>query len=64
MGEGVDCRVFIDGRCKNRASVFPGLNASELLHIHLCIVSIAEDIIFGYSLGLSVHGGYRCMSSA
>ena len=41
--------------CKNRASVFPGLNISELLDSHLCIVSIAEDIMFGDSLGLSVH---------
>ena len=41
MGEGVDGGVFIYGRCKNRASVFPGLNASELLDSHLCIESIA-----------------------
>ena len=31
MGEGVDGAVFMYGKCKNRASVFPGLNASELL---------------------------------
>ena len=41
MGEGVDGRVFLYGRCKNMDSVFPGLNASELLDSHLCIVSIA-----------------------
>ena len=55
MGERVDVGVFMYGRCKNRASVFPGLNASELLDSHLCMVSIAEYIMFGDSLGLSVH---------
>ena len=40
MGEGVDGGVILYGRCKNR---------------DLCIVSIAEDIMFGHWLGLSVH---------
>ena len=55
MCEGVDGGVFLYSRCKNRASVFPGLNVGELLDSHLCIVSIAEDIMFGDTLGLSVH---------
>ena len=55
MGEGVNGGVFMYGRCKNRASVFPKLNASELMDSHLCIVSISEDIMFGDSLGLSEH---------
>ena len=61
MGEGVDGREFLYGRCRNRASVFHVLNASELLDRHLCIVSIAEDIMFWDSLGLSLHDRYSCM---
>ena len=55
MGEGVDGRVILYGRCKNRDYVSPELNAGKLLDSHLCIVSIAEDIMFGDWLGLSVH---------
>ena len=35
MGDGVDGGLFIYGRCKTKASVFPGLDASELLYSHL-----------------------------
>ena len=61
MGERVDGGMFLYGRCKNRASVFPGLNASELMDSHLCIVSITEYIMFGDSLWLSLHDRYSCM---
>ena len=64
MSEGVDGRVFLYGRCKNRASVFPGLNSSELLDSFIYVLCLSEDIMFVDSLGLSVHDRYICMVSA